>query len=325
MFPPEFDYYRAGSVAEAIDLLDAHAEADPALLAGGHGLLPAMKTGDAAPEVVVDVSEIGGLRGIETGDSGDSSDFLRVGALTTHAALADAPAVAERASLLAEAADRVADTQIRNRGTVGGNLAEAHPAADLPPAMVAADALLVLRGPDGEREIPAAEFFDGDGETAIRDRELLTEIRVPSEPSAGGAYAKKTDPASGYALVGVAARLLVDEQDDEWVVTDARVAATGVTDRPERLESVEEAVVGETPETDAPARAAEVAADDLDPSRLRSDASASGEFRAHLVSSYAERALERAMDRAIGRPRGRETGQVASSGEGDGTEESTDE
>lgn len=310
MFPPEFDYHRATTVEEAIDLLETHAERDPAVLAGGHGLLPAMKTGDAAPGVVVDVSEIDDLRGVETDDS------VAIGALTTHATLADAPALRERATVLAETAHFVADTQIRNRGTIGGNLVEADPAADLPAAVVAADATLALRGPDGEREISAGEFFEGDGETALADRELLTQIRVPSAPeSVGGAYAKKTDPASGFALVGVAAVVAVEE----GTIVEARVAATGATDRPERLEPVEDELVGSPAERSAVARAAERASDGLDAPRLRSDVSASGEFRAHLLASYAERALETATDRATGETEveGRDAGAPADARRGD--------
>jgi carbon-monoxide dehydrogenase medium subunit len=298
MFPPEFDYHRATTVEEAHDLLATHAGDDPAgpdlaLVAGGQGLLPDLKTGEATPEVVVDIGEIEALRGVEANDPATTT----VGALTTHATLAESPEIQERATVLAEAADHVADAQIRNRGTVGGNLAEADPGADLPPAMVAADATLALEGPDGERTVPAEEFFRGDGATALRDRDLLTEVRVPSAPDAGGAYAKKTHPATGYALVGVAARVSVDD----GVVGDVRLAATGATDRPERLESVEDALLGAAPDERALADATERASDDLPTSRLRSDVAASGEFRAHLLSTYAERALATAVERATGR------------------------
>ncbi len=285
MFPPAFDYRRAGSVEEALDLLASRADAE--LLAGGHGLLPAMKTGRASPGLLVDVGDLD-LAGIDPGDP------TVVGALATHADLADADGSWERAPVLAEAAAHVGDRQVRNRGTVGGNLAEADPAADLPAATVAADAALVVRGRDGEREVPAGAFFEGDGDTALDDAELVTEVRVPA--AAGGAYARKTHPASGFALVGVAAVVATEG----GTVTAARVAATGVTDRPVRLGPVESALVGESATTTAVAAAAERAADDLDASRLRSDAQVSGEYRAALLSTYAERALASALDRAAG-------------------------
>ncbi|MFC4450506.1 FAD binding domain-containing protein [Halorussus aquaticus] len=307
MFPPEFDYYRANGVEEAFDLLENHADADPVVLAGGHGLLPDLKTGAAAPGVAIDIGDIDGLRGIDAAPDGG----LRVGALTTHAALASSDAAATHAPVLAEAAGEVGDVQVRNRGTVGGNLAEADPSADLPAAAVAADATLVVRGRDGEREIPADEFFAGDGDTALGDRELLTEIRVSGAENpdddgrTGGAYAKKTHPATGYALVGVAASLAVRD----GTVTDPRLAASGVADAPVRLTAVEDAIagtaegelVGEDADSDALAAAAERAGETLDPADARSDVAASGEFRLHLLGSYAERALAAAFDRATDR------------------------
>ncbi|WP_135828986.1 FAD binding domain-containing protein [Halorussus halobius] len=309
MFPEEFDYHRATSVEEALELLATHADedgdpeggdADVAVLAGGQGLLPAMKARESTPDVVVDVSDLDSLRGVEAPERGgddDADGSLAVGALATHATLADSPAAGERATVLAATAGEVADRQIRNRGTVGGNLVEAHPAADLPAATVAADATLALAGPDGERAIPAEEFFEGDGETAIENGELLTEIRVPSARAAGGAYAKKPHPASGFALVGVAASVAVRD----WTVTDARVVASGATDAPARLRGVEDALVGGGADRETIADATERAGEDVDPKEARADATASGEFRVHLLSSYAERAVTSAVERATGR------------------------
>ncbi|WP_137287608.1 FAD binding domain-containing protein [Halorussus salinisoli] len=319
MFPPEFDYYRATSVEEALELLETHADVDSALLAGGHGLLPDAKTGEAAPEVAIDIAGIDALRGVEKAESfdsakaGDSDDSgqavspVAIGALTTHVTVSESDAVAAVAPVLAEAAGEVGDVQVRNRGTIGGNLAEADPAADLPAAMIAADATLVVRGRDGEREVPADQFFQDAGGTDLGDRELLTDIRVPGTeaddgdavPAAGGAYAKKTHPATGYALVGVAASLRIADR----TVTDARLAASGVADGPVRLTAVEESLaaedvlVGGDPDRDALAAAAERAGETLDPAEVRSDVAASGEFRLHLLESYAERALSTALDR----------------------------
>ena len=302
MFPPEFDYYRAGDVEEALDLLETHADpdADAVVLAGGHGLLPDMKTGQVGPDVAIDISEIDRLRGIER--TGSDSESIAIGALTTHATLAESDPAATAAPALVEAAGEVGDVQVRNRGTIGGNLAEADPAADLPAAALVAGATLVAQGRDGEREIPADEFFERDGGTALGERELLTQIRVVAaanddDTEIGGAYAKKTHPASGYALVGVAAALAVREE----TVTDVRLAASGVASSPVRLTAAEDELAGSDADRTAISEAAERAGETLDPTEARSDPTASGEFRLHLLSSYAERALEAALDRATGR------------------------
>jgi len=308
MFPPEFDYERADSVAEAVDRLAAHTQAgaDAELLAGGHGLVPAMKAGDREPDAVVDL-DTEDLVGVT-----EREDSLAVGALTTYSDLADSTLVREHAPVLADAVAEVGDVQIRNRGTLGGNLVEAHPAADPPAAVLAADATLVLVGPDGEREVPATEFFVGERETVVDPAEILTEIRVPAAgdgtnartPETGtrdagasgagstdAAYVRRTHPATGYALVGVAAVL---DRDGE-TVTDARVAATGVVEHAVRLPAVEAALAGGPVDADARTAAAATADDDLDTGRFRSDPSASGEFRQGLLATYVERALAAAV------------------------------
>lgn len=285
MYPPDCDYYRAGDVNEALDLLADHAAADPALFAGGQGLVTDMKTGEAAPGVLVDISGIDRLRGIEAVDTG-----VTVGALTRHADLAVSGTLRERVPVLARAADHVADRQVRNRGTLGGNLAEADPAADLPAAVLAADATLVLEGQGGERTVDTREFFEGDGATALDDREVLTAVRLA--PADGSAYVRKTHPATGYAAVGVAAAVEVADGG----VTDARVAVTGVTDRARRLRSVEAALT----DGDDVSRAAERATGDIDAERLLGDAHFSGDYRRRVLPTYVERALDAAVDRAGG-------------------------
>jgi len=287
MFPAAFDYERVDSVAEAVERLTAHAEAgrETELLAGGHGLVPAMKAGDRAPEVVVDL-DADELIGVTEREGG-----LAVGALTTYAAVADSDLVRDRAPVLADAVAEVGDVQIRNRGTLGGNLVEAHPAADPPAAVLAADATLVLVGPDGEREVTAADFFVGERETIVEPAEVLTEIRVPSAAGADAAYLRRTHPATGYALVGVAAVL---DRDGE-TVTGARVAATGAVERAVRLPAVERALTGGPADGDARAAAAADAGADLAAERFRSDPSASGEFRQRLLETYVERALAAAV------------------------------
>lgn len=284
MFPAPCDYYRADTIDGAIQLLSTHADRDPQLLAGGQGLVQDMKLGDAAPAVLVDVGGIDSLAGIDRTDDG-----VEIGALTTHSQLATLEAGA-----LADAAAHVADRQVRNRATLGGNLAEADPAADLPAAVLAAGGTLVASGPDGERTIDADGFFEGPGTTALRDDEILTRVTV--HPGDGGAYARKTHPASGYATVGVAA--CVDVADD--TVSDCGVGVTGATDCPLRLPSVE-AAVSETALADVDVDgAAARAAEDLDTDRLRDDPAVSGEYRADLVPAYTRTAIRTALERARG-------------------------
>ncbi|WP_436908434.1 FAD binding domain-containing protein [Halosimplex marinum] len=302
MFPAEFDYERAESVSEGLDLLEQHADADVEILAGGHSLVPAMKTEGREPDVVVDL-DVPALDAVNALD-----DRTVVGALTTYATVADSPAVRATVPLVAETASEVGDLQIRNRGTVGGNLAEAHPGADLPAAALASDATILLRNPDGKREVPVTDFFRGDGETAVERGELLTGVRFPHTDDAGVAYAKKTHPATGYAMVGVAAvvEMSGDGDDgtggdgDEGTVSSARVAATGAVDRALRLPSVEDALAGEPLDPESIDAAAAEARADIDADRLRSDSYASGEFRGELLETYAARALERAAERVAG-------------------------
>jgi len=303
MFPAEFDYERAESVGEALAMLERHADEDVEILAGGHSLVPAMKTEGREPDVVVDL-DVPALDAINALD-----DRTVLGALTTYATIADSEAVRSTVPLVAETAREVGDTQIRNRGTIGGNLAEAHPGADLPAATLASDATILLRNRDGKREVPATDFFRGDGETAIERGELLTGVRVPHADGAGVAYAKKTHPATGYAMVGVAAVVETDGGSGEeeagdagaaGTVSDVRVAATGAVDRAVRLPSVESALVGDPLDSTAVDSAASAAQSDIDADRLRSDAYASGEFRGELLETYVARALETAAERVDG-------------------------
>ncbi|MFB6141256.1 MAG: xanthine dehydrogenase family protein subunit M [Halosimplex sp.] len=304
MFPAPFDYERATSVGEALDLLEAHADDHVELLAGGHSLVPAMKERERTPDVVVDL-DVPELSGISV-----LSDRTVVGALTTYADIADAEALPENAPLLPETVAEVGDVQIRNMGTIGGNLAEAHPAADPPAAVLANDATILLRDRDGKREVPATDFFLGEGETAVEPGEILAGVRVPHTDDAGVAYAKKTHPATGYAMVGVAAVVDVEgaagdgardaNEGGEGTVSSARVAATGAVDRAVRLPSVEDVLVGGSADAEAIDAAASEALADVDADRLRSDAYASGSFRGDLLETYVARALESAVERATG-------------------------
>ncbi|EMA48147.1 MULTISPECIES: FAD binding domain-containing protein [Halococcus] len=287
MYPDEFDYYTAESVGEALDLLDEHSDAETELLAGGHSLLPAMKTGLSSPEVLIDISGVDAMHGIEVDD-----DTLSIGAMERYSALTDSDEVAEHAPALAAAAQQVGDVQVRNRGTLGGNLAHADPAADLPAAALASNVTLVAEGPDGERSIPADDFFFGMYATDLTPDELLTRVEIPSADGAVGTYAKKPSPSSGYAMVGVAA--LLDTDDD--TVESASVGANGVMDHGVRLESVEDALAGGSLDDDSIEAAAGHAGDDLDVAMMMDDLQASNEFRAQLLEVYTERALTSAMD-----------------------------
>jgi len=288
MYPSEFDYYEAASVGEALDLLEEHADSETELIAGGHSLLPTMKTGLASPDVLVDIGQIDALKGID-----DRGDTLSIGAMTTYAEVADSRHVGEAAPALAEAAHAVGDRQVRNMGTVGGNIAHADPASDLPGAVIASNATIVAEGRDGEREIPVDDFFLGMYATDLDD-EILTRVEVPKAADAVGAYAKKPSPSSGYAMVGVAALLEVDG----GTVQSAGVGANGAMDRGVRLDPVEDALTGESLDDDTIADAASHATDDLDTSMMMSDIQASAEFRAQLLEVYTERALQAAADEA---------------------------
>lgn len=288
VFPPQLDYERVDTVNAAIDRLTADADTTVRLLAGGHGLIPDLKDRRVDADRLVDVSGVAELRGIDFG-----TDETTVGALTTHATLAESDALHRNVPVLAAAASEVGDRQVRNRGTLGGNLVEADPAADLPAAAIAADATLMLRGPDGDRTVPVEEFFDGDGATAIDD-ELVTAVTFPNRDGTGSAYARKTHPASGFAMVGVAARVGVEA----GTVTSARVAATGVADRPIRLCAVETALVDAgANDAEVLANAADCATRDLDDEQVRGDHHASAAYRTNLLTVYVERTLQTALDR----------------------------
>lgn len=287
MYPSEFDYYRAESVEHVFDLINKHSGAE--LLAGGHSLLPTMKSGLAAPDVVIDIGDIEAMRGIEY-----DGNIASIGALTNYATIADTDELWDGATVLAEAASEIGDKQVRNRGTIGGNLAHSDPASDLPAAAIAANATLVAQNHDGERRIDADDYFLGMYMTDLAEDELITRIEVPrTNGKATGAYVKKPSPSSGYALVGVAARLHVDG----GTVSSARIAANGVMDHGVRLGPVEDALEGQSLTDETIESAAASADDDLDQSMMMDDLQASPEFRAQLLEVYTKRALERAADR----------------------------
>ncbi|HCB36873.1 MAG TPA: carbon monoxide dehydrogenase, partial [Acidimicrobiaceae bacterium] len=199
MIPAAFDYVRAGSAAEAVSLLGEHGD-DAKLLAGGHSLLPMMRLRLAVPGVLIDVGRLDDLAYVS-----DGGDHVAIGALTTHRALETSDLLAQQCPVLAHVAGEVGDPQVRHRGTFGGSLAHSDPASDLPAAVLALDGTLVAQGPDGTREIAAADFFTGFFESALTPTEMLTEIRVPKVPGAGWNYQKFNRRAQDWAIVGACA------------------------------------------------------------------------------------------------------------------------
>ena len=279
MFPAEFDYHRPASVDEAIHLLQKHGE-DAKLLAGGHSLLPAMKLRLSRPAALIDIGHLPALKYIKS-----QGDHLAIGAATTHWMLESSDLVKEKVPLLAQAAALIGDVQVRNMGTIGGSLAHADPAADYPAVMLATEAQIRVKGPAGERQIAAADFFVDLYLTSLQPEEIIIEVQVPAQPkNTGSCYLKFPHPASRFAVVGCAAVLRVDKGKCK----EARVAFTGVANAAFRDTGVEGALQGQPADAASIAAAAAKAAEGME---LLSDAFAGEEYRRHLAKVYAQRAL----------------------------------
>ena len=301
MFAADFDYYRAHSVAEAGRLLAAHPGAK--LLAGGHSLIPLLKLRLAAPAAVIDVGRIAELRGIAADGAG-----LRIAALTTHAEIAASDAVREHAAALAEAAGQIGDPAVRNRGTIGGNLAHADPASDLPTVLAALEATLTVAGPDGERTVGVADFITGVMTTSLRENDVLTSIQVPAAGQRGGAYVKFSHPASRYAVIGVAVSLATGTRGGGWMskfkgeprealCAEAAVAVGGLVPKPTRCGAVEAALKDQPLSDETFAAAAAAVSGDLGDDLL-GDVFASADYRKAVAPVYVRRALAAAAGRA---------------------------
>ncbi|MGZ4691149.1 MAG: FAD binding domain-containing protein [Acidimicrobiia bacterium] len=272
MIPAAFDYTRADSTEAAVALLTEHGD-EAKLLAGGMSLLPLMKLRLAVPSVLVDVGRLDELSYVR-----DAGDHVAIGALTRHRALETSTVLRDSCGMLRAVAAEVGDNQVRHRGTIGGSVAHGDPASDLPGALLALDATFVARGPAGEREIAASEFFTGFLETALAPDELLTEIRVPKTGADGFSYQKFNRRAQDYAIVGsVAVR----------VNGSTRVALVNMGATPLRAAGVEAALAAGTPVAEASERAAE----GTEPS---GDVNASVEYREQLARVLTRRALEAA-------------------------------
>jgi aerobic carbon-monoxide dehydrogenase medium subunit len=287
MYSANFDYHRAHSLADAHRLLAANPGAK--LLAGGHSLIPLMKLRLAAPPAVVDIGRIPELRGVSR-----TGDAIRIGALTTHADVAASGDVQKAAPALAEAAGLIGDPAVRARGTVGGNIAHADPASDLPIVLVALDARIVVVGPAGERTVPADGFFTGIMTTLLADNEVVTAVVVPAAVRGqGSAYVKFSHPASRYAVIGVAASVTVAANQ----CSAARVAIGGLVPCARRATRVETALVGKALDTAAITAAAGQVRSDLG-GDVTGDIFASASYRVAVAPVYVKRAIAAAAARA---------------------------
>ncbi|HEV3469659.1 MAG TPA: xanthine dehydrogenase family protein subunit M [Pyrinomonadaceae bacterium] len=286
MIPAQFDYVAPATLDEAVALLAEHAD-DAKILAGGHSLIPAMKLRLAQPALLIDIGRLKDLSYIR-----EEGGRVLVGAMTTHYQLEASERLREVCPLLPECAASIGDVQVRNKGTIGGSLAHADPAADWPAAVIALGAEMVAVSAQGERVIRAEDFFVDMLTTALGPGEVLREIRFPAAPErAGQAYVKAHHPASGFAVVGVAVSLTLDGAGR---CSSAAVGVTGVAAKAYRAAQVESALVGAAPDEQTVAAAAAHAADGVD---ANGDIYASAEYRRHLAQVYTRRAVAEAAGR----------------------------
>ena len=287
MIPANFDYHAPKTIADAIGLLAQHGE-DCKVLAGGHSLIPAMKLRLTQIPVIVDIGKIADLSYIKM-DGGT----IRIGAMTTHGAIAASDEIKQHCPLLAECGAQIGDQQVRNRGTMGGSLVHADPAADWPAAILALNAELVLQSGSGERIVKASDFFVDMLTTDAQPGELLTEIRfaAPAQPKAA-AYLKVAQAASGFAIVGVAVQLEMDGNNCKSI----SIGVTVLAPKAYRSASVEAALTGAVLD-DATLRAAAAKAD-VDASDAMGDIHASEDYRRHLTRVYVKRAVLAAAAKA---------------------------
>lgn len=284
MIPSAFDYARPASVGEALDRLAASG-GSAKVLAGGQSLLPLLKLRLARCETVVDIGRLTELRIIRELPGGG----LGIGALASYSEVLGSDLATGRVPLLALVIPGIGDVQVRNRGTLGGSIAHADPASDMPAVVLALDARIAVRSRSGEREVAATGFFEGAFATDLGEDELLTEIRIPAQPAgAGMAFRRLEQPASGYSIVGVAAVVGLTAGS----ITTARIGITGVGDVAYRASAVEAALVGSSGDAAAIAAAAAHAADGI---TVNSDIHADAEYRAEMARVETRRAIEAAL------------------------------
>ena len=283
MIPMAFDYEVAESVDHAIELLGQHGD-ESKLLAGGHSLIPIMRLRLAAPTVLIDLGRLDDLRYVR-----DEGDQLAIGALTRHRELLFNDLIKEHCGIVGWTAGLLGDPSVQHRGTIGGTLAHGDPSGDMPSVITALEGELVIKGPDGERTVKAADFFQDYLMTDLGEQEVVTEVRVPKLGSnTGWSYKKFSRRSQDWATVGVAA--VVERSNGS--IGSARIALTAMGSTPIRASAVEEALSGASP--DAVAEAAQSADEGTSPA---SDDAASAEFRRHLARVWTRRAVEEALGR----------------------------
>src|SRR5919198_29339 len=287
MYPAAFDYHAPKNVKEALGLLGKLKD-DAKVLAGGHSLIPMMKLRLAQPKHLIDLGKVPGLSGVKA-----DAKALTIGAMTTHWEIESSSTVKSKLPVLAEVASVIGDPAVRNKGTIGGSLAHADPAADWPAAMIALGAEMVCEGPKGKRKVGVDQWFLGLMATALKEREILVQVRVPLlPPGSGAAYMKFPHPASRFAVVGVCAAVTLDKQG---VCTKAGVGLTGAGTKAVRAKGVEAALVGKRLDAAAIEAAAQKAADGVD---VQADLQGSVEYKSHLCRVFAKRAITEAVKRA---------------------------
>jgi carbon-monoxide dehydrogenase medium subunit len=283
VIPVAFDYEVAESVDHAIQLLGQHGE-DSKLIAGGHSLIPIMRLRLAAPSVLIDLDRLEDLRYVR-----DEGDHLAIGALTRHRDVLNNELVQEHCGIVGYTAGLLGDPSVQHRGTIGGTLAHGDPAGDMPAVISALEGTLVIQGPNGERTVPASDFFQDYLFTDLEPDEVVTEVRVPKlDQNTGWSYKKFSRRSQDWAIVGVAA--VVEKSNGN--IDSARIGLTSMGSTPIRASTVEEALSGASP--DGIAEAAESAAEGTAPS---GDDAASAEFRKHLARVWTRRAVEEALNR----------------------------
>ena len=278
MIPAAFDYKAPTTVEEVLAAM-AEAGDDGKVIAGGQSLLPVMRMRMNAPEVLIDLGKVSSLRGIS-----DEGDSIRIGAMTTYQDVLDDASVGEHLALLHKVVETIADPQIRHRGTLGGSVAHADPAGDVGAATLALEATMVIAGSGGEREVAAADFFQGLFDTAVGDGELLVAIRFPKHTGWGAHYEKFVRVAHQWAIVAVAATV----KADGGTISEARVAFTNMGDRPLRATAVESALAGASATEDAVRSACASAADGTSPP---SDLNGDADYRRQIAPVLTRRAV----------------------------------
>jgi len=286
MYPAAFEYHTPGSVQEALGLLGKLDDAK--ILAGGHSLVPMMKLRLAQPKHLIDLRKVPGLGGIK-----EDGNTIVIGAMTTHWEVESSKLLQAKCPVLSDTAKIIGDPAVRNKGTIGGSLAHADPAADMPATVIALGAEFVCQGAKNKRTVKVDEWFQGLMATALGEDELLVEIRVPAlTPGTGSAYMKFAHPASRFAIVGAAAVITVDKQG---TCTKAGVGITGAGTKAVRAKGVEAGLVGKRLDAATIEAAAQKAAEGVD---VQADLQGSVEYKSHLCRVFARRAIEAAAKKA---------------------------